>query len=1767
MRGATNDAARSVPDATTEVRHAARARSPAQSLRSSRSTAATRRRLAEMEAEKKLAEIKKKQLEIEAELIKKNLANELATIQDEEDEEEGSVQAENLPEPKRKVDAWLSTQPINSRGEPRAEEQPHSQPRGKSPAVEQRMEELTEAMDRWVKPRSKCPDLPAFFGNINEWLIFRAMYRDTAKMYQLTPGENLQRLRSCLKGAARDTVAAALHAATDPEAIMKMLEQSYGQPEFIVEQAMAELKRLPRPGTSATELNQFAVKLQNTVYTIKSVNCQEYLYNPLLAREVREKLSPHLQARWCDYATEHSGADAEIVLLSHFLMREANQMLRHNYSSPATTFTKREHRPAVVAAPPIANKRKPNAVYNVAEEEQPSDICPSCEKRHKLVECPDYAALPVYKRWEFVRQRKLCFKCLKRKHRRSDCRSKSCDVNQCRRPHHSTLHQTYEEKQEPKPTEKDNTESVLTLDTSSKKTVLLKMCPVTVVGPRGEVKTYALLDEGATITLVDEEIARRIGAKGPGMPLCMQGVSTTQQENNSKLVTIHLKGEDEKLHKLRARTIKNMKIRQQSIPIALLNYEHLRDLPREQVCYNASRPGLLVGADHWECIVSQELRTGEPHQPAASRTQLGWVIHGTMPRHIITNQDSVLHVYTTERGEDKQDMRSLHDMVEHHFSIEALGVAHKPRVSDENKRAVTLVEQSIKKIEKGYEVGLPWKEDGVKLPQSYDAAFRRLLKIEQKMDADPNFKQEYTKQVENMIEKGYAEPCDGSERSSSVCWYLPHFAVQNPNKPGKQRLVFDAAAKNRGVSLNDHLLEGPDLLLALPGVLFRFREKSVAVTADIQEMFLQIKIRKEDQPAQQFLWRGDDRDKPPRHYKMTSMIFGAASSPFMAHFVRDYNAGVHAHTHPLAFEAITRSHYMDDLVASYEDIVEARRAITEIRTVHTAAGFNLRAWSANEVDVLQDVPKELRATAPTQLGGESITNKILGLYWNPERDELGFNTSMNRVPKDVRAQNRAPTKREALSAVMSIYDPLGLLSNYTIRAKIVLQSLWKLKISWDEPIPEAEQELFATWMEQLAGISHLRLERQYALGDCHNRELHILCDASEQAYAAVAYWRITRPDGSYCLSLIAAKSKVAPKRTQTIPRLELQAAVIGARLADNIKKEHRTEAARTIYWTDSMTVVHWVRHDAKRYTPFVAHRLGEISELTQKEEWRWVPTHENVADDATRFTSATITAGDRWFRGPDFLRLPEDQWPKEKSEDEDPQEEVVLHVAASTPNDDEWLPDPARVSKYETLVRAAARVLAFVDICRRRATRMEFQHIEKAEEALIRRAQRDSFPEELQLLKKEKAITKTSRLFRLDPILEDGILKIRGRIGAATAPTAMKRPVILDGRHHITRLLVQREHCAAGHANRERVTNDLRQRYWIVHLRPTVRAIERDCALCKRRKARPQVPATGDLPRERLEPFKRPFSYCGIDYFGPMVVKVGRRREKRWGALFTCLTTRAVHLEIVPSLSTNSAIMAMRRMAARRGWPRTMYSDNATNFRGADKELRAAYEEWAPALRDEGLSHRMEWRYIPPGAPNQGGAWERMVRSVKSALTATLNEKVPAEEVLHTLLTEAEYSINARPLTYVSVDPNDPEALTPNHFLLGSSAGLPYTGPCNEADRRTWRTSMALADQFWQRWVREYLPTLVPRGDSSGVERRLKSGDVVIIVDHTLPRNVWPMGVVERVYEGPDGGVRVADVRTKTGVFKRPVRKLVVMEATQAAPGGGAVVDDEQQNS
>jgi transposase InsO family protein len=353
------------------------------------------------------------------------------------------------------------------------------------------------------------------------------------------------------------------------------------------------------------------------------------------------------------------------------------------------------------------------------------------------------------------------------------------------------------------------------------------------------------------------------------------------------------------------------------------------------------------------------------------------------------------------------------------------------------------------------------------------------------------------------------------------------------------------------------------------------------------------------------------------------------------------------------------------------------------------------------------------------------------------------------------------------------------------------------------------------------------------------------------------------------------------------------------------------------------------------------------------------------------------------------------------------------------------------------------------------------------------------------------------------------------------------------------------------------VMNELRQEYFILSARAAVRSCWSSCQQCKLWRSKPRQPEMAPLPDCRVTRPERPFTFTGIDYFGPMEVKVRRAKEKRYGVIFTCLSTRAVHLEIASSLTTNSAIMAIRRFMGRRGHPQKIFSDNGRNLRGVERELRQAVQSFdQEKIMEELTKRKVEWSFIPPGAPHMGGSWERLVRSVKAALRVTLTEQSPREEVLNTLFVEAENIINSRPLTHVPVDPNDPDSLTPNSFLLGtSSAAIQVPSvfvDSSRCPRKQWILSQKLADHFWSRWVKEYLPSLTRRTKWHRTSEPVKVGDLVIIADNNLHRNHWPRGVVSAVHPGRDGVVRVVDVKTNAGVYRRPVVKLCVLDIEQS---------------
>lgn len=568
---------------------------------------------------------------------------------------------------------------------------------------------------------------------------------------------------------------------------------------------------------------------------------------------------------------------------------------------------------------------------------------------------------------------------------------------------------------------------------------------------------------------------------------------------------------------------------------------------------------------------------------------------------------------------------------------------------------------------------------------------------------------------------------------------------------------------------------------------------------------------------------------------------------------------------------------------------------------------------------------------------------------------------------------------------------------------------------------------------------------------------------------------------------------------------------------------------------------------------------------TEVNEWRYIPSKLNVADDATKWKKPpSFDPESRWFTGPHFLQQIEGSWPTQIVLEENPNEakEELKAFYVHQVDDYSEIVDCCRFSKWERMWRAMGYVLRFVENCKRKNKKFLMQggpltqdELTKSETFLLKMAQASKYPDEVTLLTRSttetRMVEKSSPLFKLSPFAdENGVIRLDGRIKhAPTLPEDTKFPVILPKDHAITILILDFYHRRYLHGNKNTVLNEVKQRYYVPRMRSVVDRTIKQCVWCKVYKSIPTTPRMAALPAVRLTPNFRPFSFVGVDYFGPILVKVGRSNEKRWVCLFTCLTIRAVHMEVTHSLSTESCKMAIRRFVARRGAPLEFYSDNGTNFHGANNELLSRMDQ--SDIAESFTNVNTKWVFNPPEAPHMGGAWERMVRSVKIALETMPAFRKPNDETLITVIAEAESIVNSRPLTFVPLDFKDQEAITPNHFLLLNSSGVKQPPKAYTEDklalRRNWELGQNLVDYFWRRWVQEYLPSLTRRTKWFIDTKPVELGDLVMIVGEKK-RNDWIRGQVVKVIKAADGRVRQVEIQTSSGVLKRPVAKVAVLD-------------------
>jgi hypothetical protein len=718
-----------------------------------------------------------------------------------------------------------------------------------------------------------------------------------------------------------------------------------------------------------------------------------------------------------------------------------------------------------------------------------------------------------------------------------------------------------------------------------------------------------------------------------------------------------------------------------------------------------------------------------------------------------------------------------------------------------------------------------------------------------------------------------------------------------------------------------------------------------------------------------------------------------------------------------------------------------------------------------------------------------------------------------------------------------------------VKAKIKLRELGTKGLAWKGQVQGEDKQWWQRWFTTLVKLNDVRTPRnlQPDKANIVHSELHTFCDASEEAYSAAVYLRNVYKDETAKVQLVMAKTKLAPRKSLSIPKLELNAALLGARLSTYVMDALNIPELGRFLWTDSSTTRNWLRAVAANYTPFVSHRVGEVQSLTDASEWRFVPGKMNIADAATR----SLLIDDEpippeWLEGPAFLRQNMEQWPKDlpwMAVSEERRAVRAQHATAKRERRD-W----SKVTINSSNLSACLKLEA------------EFK-------IMIKHCQEEEFGEDIKRLSKNQPLQRTSRLSQLSPFLDrDGIIRLGGRTRRAKLPYDVLHPPILPGKHPLAEKIVTALHANLHHVGTDFLHSKVRQHFWMLQGRELAKRIRFGCQTCTQTRAKLATQKMGDLPSVRLDSYKAPFTHVALDYFGPMETSAYRGRvTKRYGLLITCLVTRYMYLDLTQSLSTPDFLYGFRRFVGEYSKPVDVSCDNGTNFVGAEREMEGAVKELQEdeRLKEFARSRSIVWKFQPPSAPWFGGSHEALVKSAKRALYRALDTekaglRYPTDEMLRTLLKEVAGLLNSRPLTLASSDPEDFRPLTPKDFLnLPPTSDLPAGDVSRALPRDHVRYVKKMAVLFWDLWTKIYLPTLVPRRKWTKEERNFAIGDVVMLSESNLPPSQWKTGRVTVVFPGSDGFVRVVKVKTDGGDYLRPVHRLVLLESVSTA--GNAV--------
>lgn len=1611
----------------------------------------------------------------------------------------------------------------------------------------------------------KLPEikLPKFSGTYDKWLEFRDAFNSMIdKNDSLDAVQKFYYLRAHLEGEAARMIESITVTEQNYKVALTLLEQRYENKRLIIfNYVKALFEAAPMTRESFNDLRNLFDTFSKNVRSLQALGQKTDEWSVLLIYLFASKFDNRTRRDWEAYKIQ--GDLPAWQDITSFLKDKCDLLEK---LEAAKGESNRQHKPF---------KGKQMLLGSYMSSDKKNFKCFYCKKPHSIFKCSAFTKLDINKRNMEVKRLRLCLNCLNPNHSAQECPKHPCikcsryinsilhndgnsntDGNQHSRPE---LNQQAESTGNVRPDERERAlrhpdeEADVDRGLSSLQSVLLGQANKYALLSTAEVlifnkndqafKARILLDAGSQSNFITDSFCKKVGLQKQKVNISITGVGNS----NSVLANYKTNVKIKSCVGNFCKEVTCLVLDKITHPMPICSFNtNLINIPQGVVLadpeFNIRKDiDILCGVGlFYEILLMNQMKLDK--SLILQSTRLGWVLAGEINYSASVNNN----VFSCLSVDDEINK----NLVRFWENEECDSVAKLDDICEE------YFKNNFKRDLNGrFIVNIPFNENKHQLGNSKQNALRCFNFLERRLSKNIELKQEYENFMLEYEKLGHmtllTENIDElSDGSNGDAYYLSHHAViKTSSLTTRLRVVFNGSARtDSGLSLNDVQHIGPTIQNDLLTILLNFRKHTYILNADISKMYRQVVIEKSDRRFQRIFWRKNPSESL-KCYELNVITYGLASSPFLATRCLLQLAVDNEEKYPSASNAIKNYFYIDDLLTGSDSRDELLQLQKDISIILSSAGFELRKYLSNDPDLFEKLEINSSLEASILQLGENENNKTLGVYWNAHYDTIEYQVQNYSDLSSV-------TKRSILSIIGQIFDILGLLGPVIIRGKIMLQMLWKGKFSWDEEIGGTLREKWISFCKDLIYLNQIKIPRYVFCKNPLFIELHTFADSSETSYGACAYIRCKINYFEFSCRLVTAKSKVAPVRVVTLPRLELSAAVLACKIVEKVKKSLDLNSIKCYYWSDSTITLCWIKGSPDRWKKFVSNRVSYIQNKSNTEDWFHVKSSDNPADLISRGVSAqSIINNSFWFEGPQWLKLDKEYWPSTNVylPQEAPEQRLQVNLIVAKNDWDIF----SRFSSLTKLKRVIALCRRFLYNLRQQKSErvigeLDSKEINDALINLVKIAQVQSFRAELNDLQNKNSVSNSSKLLSLQPFLHDDIIRVGGRIKEANIPFSKKHPIVLHNKHKLTELILKEEHWRLMHCGPQHLLYSVRDNFWPISGRNLARQVVHKCVVCFKVKPKPYTYLMGNLPAERLDQCA-PFLNTGCDYTGVFMMKDRQTRGykliKAYVCVFVCMTTKAIHLELVTSLTGEAFLSTLRRFIARRGKPLNIFSDNGTNFTSANSELQNFLKSNSDLIKHNLANDGVKWHFIPSRAPHFGGLWEAGVKSFKHHLKRVVGDTHLDYEQFTTVLQQIESILNSRPLSPLSSSPLDVSPLTPGHFLIGRplvSLPDPDLTEIKENRLSKYQRIQQMTQHFWKRWYKEYISELQSRQKWNRHEfNNIKSGDLVVIKDDHLPPLKWKLARVAETFPGADTIVRVVSVRFSDGsIAKRAINKV-----------------------